>query len=107
MISSLDVGLELDEILDHLLKLINGWDLPKLKVLNAYFGNKIIWIAPLKGFTDRNGQSELGSHANMVVCGRYCWIISHSSKFVYVAAFVSKVGEMKEFPIIDAFIAYD
>ena len=54
-----------------------------------------------------SGRSELDSHANMVVLGKDCWIISCSNRSVDVSAFANDVGSLKSVPIVDALIAYD
>ena len=47
------------------------------------------------------------SHANMVVLGALCWIISVSQERAAVSAFVDDVGQLPSVPIVDAVLAYD
>ena len=51
--------------------------------------------------------SELESHANMIVLGKHCYIISSSGRHAEVNAFAIKVGRIKIVPIFDATIVYD
>ena len=51
--------------------------------------------------------SELDSHANMVVLGQHCYIISSSDRHAEVNAFPREVGRMKGVPTVDAAIVYD
>ena len=50
--------------------------------------------------------SQLDSHANMIVFGKYCFIISKSWKEAIVNAFIDQVGTITV-PIIAAAVAYD
>ena len=54
----------------------------------------------------KNEGTHLDSHANMVVCGKHCHILSRSGINATVSAFTDDVGTM-QIPIIDAVIAYD
>ena len=54
-----------------------------------------------------DSRSELESHANMVVLGQHCYIISSSGRHVEVNAFSIEVGRTKSVPIVDAAIVYD
>ena len=56
--------------------------------------------------TSKNDGTHLDSHANMVVCGRYCHILSRSGISATVSAFTEDVGTL-EIPIVDAVIAYN
>ena len=55
----------------------------------------------------RVGRSDFDSHANMIVIGKDCYIISRSGRFAEVNAFSQEVGRMESVPIIDAAVAYD
>ena len=48
----------------------------------------------------------MDSHANMVVCGNYCHILSRSEIHTTVSAFAEDLGTMKV-PVMAAVIAYD
>ena len=56
--------------------------------------------------SSNNEGTRLDSHANMVVCGKYCHILSRSRINAMVSAFTDDVGTM-QIPIIDAVILYD
>ena len=51
--------------------------------------------------------SELDSHANMVVLGQHCYIISSSGIHAEVNKFAIEVGRMKSVTIVAAAIVYD
>ena len=50
--------------------------------------------------------SQLDSHANMRVFGKYCFIISKSGKEAIINAFTNQVGTITV-PIFDAAVVYD
>ena len=52
-------------------------------------------------------RSELDSHANMIVLGKHCYIISYSGRQADVKAFSPEAGQVQSVPIVDAAIAYD
>ena len=56
--------------------------------------------------TEELSRTELDSHANMPVVGRYAYIISNSGKTAEVNAFTPDVESMK-IPIVDAAVQYD
>ena len=51
--------------------------------------------------------TELDSHANMVVLGRFVTIIRRTGRSVDVQAFAEDVPTMKSVPIVDAVVAHD
>ena len=51
--------------------------------------------------------SELESHANMIVLGKHCYIISSSGRHAEVNAFAREVVRNKSVPIFDAAIVYN
>ena len=51
--------------------------------------------------------TELDSHANMVVLGRFVTIIRRTGRSVDVQAFADDVPTMKSVPIVDAVVAHD
>lgn len=85
--------------------MINGWNPLELMALNAHLRIKIVSL--VKDCNDKEGQSNSDSHANMIVCGKYCWIISCSRWSVGVNAFSSMARGLTAVPIVDALIAYD
>lgn len=52
-------------------------------------------------------RSDFDSHANMIVLGKECYIISRSGRYAEVNAFSQEVGRIENVPIIDAAVAYD
>ena len=48
----------------------------------------------------------MDSHANMIVCGKHCHILSRSTINATVSVFANDVGTM-QVPIVDAVIIYD
>ena len=52
------------------------------------------------------GSTHLDSHANMVVVGKICLIISHSDHSAVVNGFTHEIGTV-QMPIVDAVIAYE
>ena len=55
-------------------------------------------------YEESDSRSELDSHANMVVLGQHCYIISSSGRLAEVNAFAREVGIMKSFPIVAAIV---
>ena len=53
-----------------------------------------------------NGGSQLDSHANMVVMGKNCYIISDSGLTADVSAFSDEVGSILKVPIVDTLIVF-
>ena len=51
--------------------------------------------------------SELDSHANMIVVGKYCTIFDSTGKTCSGKTFSPSAGAMHEVPIVDAAVAYD
>ena len=56
--------------------------------------------------SSKNEGAHLDSHANMVICGKYCHILSRSGINTTVSAFTNDVGTM-QILIIDAVITYN
>ena len=52
-------------------------------------------------------KAHFDSHANMVVLGKCCWILSTSKEQAAVSGFVDDMGTLPSVPIVDAVIAYD
>ena len=52
------------------------------------------------------GSTHLNSHANMVVVGKICLIISYSDHSAVVSGFTHEIGTV-QVPIVDAVIAYE
>ena len=52
------------------------------------------------------GSTHLDSHANMVVVGKICLIISYSDHSAVVSGFTHEIGTV-QVPIVDAVIAYE
>ena len=50
--------------------------------------------------------TELDSHANMVVVGNQAFLFSHSGQYVNVRAFAEEVKALTKVHIVDAVIAY-
>ena len=67
---------------------------------------KICTLSKLSFVSSKNEGTHLDSHANMMVCGKYCHILSQSEINATVSAFTDDVGTM-EIPILDAVIAYN
>ena len=53
------------------------------------------------------GRTELDSHANMLVFGSQCYIISQSSREAMVNAFSDLVGSINNVTIVDVAVVYD
>ena len=51
--------------------------------------------------------TELDSHANMVVVGNQEFLFSHSGQYANVQAFAEEVKSLPEVTIVDAVISYD
>lgn len=51
--------------------------------------------------------SELDSHANMVVLGKYCFVFEWSDLTCSVKPFSETLGKVTHVPIVDAAIAYE
>ena len=54
-----------------------------------------------------NFQTELDSHANMVVLGKECFIFESTGKTCNVLPFNKELGIASDVPIVDAALAYD
>ena len=52
-------------------------------------------------------KSELDSHANMIVLGKYLFFFEWSSKSCTVNSFNDCLGSVRDVPIINADTAYD
>ena len=94
-------------------KLIEGWDPPAaVRHLSMEFKHTICLRARVSAI-DRLGEgssstrTECDSHANMIVVGRHCHIISKSGKVIDVATFAEAAGSLSKVPIVDAAVAYD
>ena len=53
---------------------------------------KICTLSELSSVSSKNEVTYLDSHANMVVCGKYCHILSRSGINATVSAFTNDVG---------------
>ena len=51
-------------------------------------------------------QTELDSHANMCVFGKYCIVVLESKRTVDVGAFANAAGGLLKVLIVDALVAY-
>ena len=67
---------------------------------------KICTLSKLSSISSKNEGTHLDSHANMVVCGKYCHILSRSEINATVSVFTDDVGTM-QILIMDAVIAYN
>ena len=56
--------------------------------------------------SSKNEGTHLDSHANIVVCGKYCHILSRSGINTTIPVFTNDVGTM-QIPIVDAVITYN
>ena len=104
--------MEPDTIFNQLPKLIEGWDPPTSMPVPSKRIQNAINISMSKGeisavSLDEPIQSDLDSHANMIVLGKHCFIISYSGKYIDVNAFADAVGSLAQVPIVDAAISYD
>ena len=96
------------------MKLEEGWDPPAaLPPLTEEFKQRIryrVLVTAIevdgKGGSD-SSNTELDSHANMIVLGRYCYIIADGGKVIDVSTFAEAAGSLSRVPIVDAVIAYD
>ena len=57
--------------------------------------------------TMENKGTQLDSHANMVVLGKFCAILSKSGRTAEVSGFTQDIGVLSKVPLIDAALAYD
>jgi hypothetical protein len=105
--------MEPDTIFSRLPKLIEGWDPPSsMHVQPSKRIQEAITVSMLNGEVSAVSlgdsiQSDLDSHANMIVLGKHCFIISYSGKYIDVNAFADAVGGLSQVPIVDAAITYD
>ena len=94
-------------------KLIEGWDPPAAwQQLPEEFKHKLHFRAVIGAIEREKGgvsssKTELDSHANMIILGRHCFIISRSGKVIDVSTFAEAAGGLSQVPIVDAAIAYD
>jgi hypothetical protein len=116
IVNSLELSSEPDYNFNQLHKLIDGWDPPKSMPAPSKTLQQAITISMAKGEisaakfdsqNSQNTQSDLDSHANMIVAGKHCFIISYSGKYIDVNAFADAVGGLSQVPIVDAAITYD
>ena len=56
---------------------------------------------------DEESQTELDSHANMVVIGMHAYILNNTGRTAEVSPFTSSYETLNNVPIVDAIIAYD
>lgn len=54
-----------------------------------------------------NGGTQLDSHANMIVMGKHCYIISRTGLTADVNAFSDEVGSMLKVPIVDTLMVFE
>ena len=73
--------------------------------LNSHLTIKIESL--VEDYNDNKGQSNLDSHANMIVCGKNCWIISRSRWSVDIKAFSFDARGLTAVPMVDVLITYD
>jgi hypothetical protein len=104
--------MEPDTIFNQLPKLIEGWDPPASMPIPSKRITEAITTSMMTGdisavSLDKSIQSDLDSHANMIVLGKHCFIISYSGKYIDVNAFADAVGGLAQVPIVDAAITYD
>ena len=85
-VSALDITFQPDDLNNQLPKLIDGWDPPEMPSPSRRV-QQAITISMAKGEIQSEIQTDLDSHANMVVVGRHSFIISYSGKFIDVNAF--------------------
>jgi len=103
--------MEPEIMFNQLPKLIEGWDPPCMPIPSRLI-QETIRISMMKGeisavSLEQSIQSDLDSHANMIVLGKHCFIISYSGKYIDVNAFADAVGGLAQVPIVDAAITYD
>jgi hypothetical protein len=94
--------------------LIEGWDPPPGMPIPSRRVQQAINISMTEGeisaavaLDEESIQTDLDSHANMIVVGKHCFIISYSGKYIDVNSFSDAVGGLSQVPIVDAAIAYD
>jgi hypothetical protein len=107
-VSAFDLTSQPDTMINQLPKLIDGWD-PPTNMPNhpSRRLQQMITISMANGEDSESIQTDLDSHANMIVVGKHSFIISHSGKFIDVNAFADAVGGLLQVPIVDAAICYD
>ena len=81
-----------------------GWDPPSQQPDEALQA-RICALSKLSSVRFENEGSQLDLHANMILCGKHCHILSRSGINATVSAFTDDVGTM-QIPIVDAVIAY-
>ena len=64
--------------------MIEGWKLSELMTVNTHLIVKIELLVEEED--DKKGQRKLDSHANMIVCGKYCWNVSYFKRSIDVTA---------------------
>ena len=89
----------------QLAKLVEGWDPPHYPTPNRRLRAKIASMIRSRSKTGQ-GRTELDSHANMMVFGGNCDVISLSGKTVEVGAFSESAGGLSDVPIADVIVAY-
>ena len=69
----------------------------------------MIWEATTEGEykDDQINSTQIYSHENMVVVGKYTTIINRSGKSADVRPLSSDCSKLEEVPILDAVVAYD
>ena len=67
---------------------------------------KICTLSKVSSVSSKNEGTHLDSHANVLVCGKYCHILSWSGINATVSAFNNNVDTM-QIPIMDDVIAYN
>ena len=81
---------------DHLIKTI-------ISAINAQTSN----ISSTETVTVASPRTELDSHANMVVLGKYSFIFESTGQTCTVLPFSSELGMAKNVPIVDGAIVYE
>ena len=83
-------------------------DVSRLESHGAYVSRLASLISSASSeLEDDCSASELDSHANMIVVGKYCTIFDSTGKTCSVNAFSPSAGTIHEVPIVDAAVAYD
>ena len=85
-------------------KHVEGWDPPE------YYPTPTIRLrakiaSMIRSRSTGKGRTELDSHANMMVFGSNCELISLSGKTVEVGAFSESAGGLSNVPIADVIVA--
>ena len=80
------------KILNLLSGSIEGWDPPVKVNLTNTLKSRIASL--VEGENDSKGRTVLDSHANMVVVGKHCWVISRSKQSVDVSAFADDIKRL-------------